>query len=87
MDNEADDSESDVVNHLLRDYEKTLDDLKRENRLEKDARFAFAELAAKVKAEVDRRTGADRRATPRAVPDRRVNNQNEPSDSDTVESA
>ena len=87
MDNEADDSESDAVNHLLRDYEKTLDDLKRENRLEKEARFAFAELAAKVKAEVDRRTGIDRRAAPRDVPDRRVHNQKEPSESDTVESA
>ena len=84
MDNEAD-RESDAINHLLRDYEKTFDDLKRENRLETEARFAFAELAAKVKAEVDRRTGADRRATPRAVPDRRVHNQTEPSD--TVEPA
>jgi len=75
-----DDEPPDTINHLLRDYEKTLDDLKREDRLEKEAPTAFAELAAKVKAEVERRSGADRRAQPRRTGDRRICNEMLPSD-------
>jgi hypothetical protein len=67
-----DDEAPDVITHLLLDYEKTLHDLKRQDRLEKEAPTAFAELAAKVKAEVDRRSGIDRRAGIRVTPDRRV---------------
>jgi hypothetical protein len=80
-----DDEAPDVITHLLLHYEKTFDDLKREHRLEREAPTAFAELAAKVKAEVDRRSGIDRRAAPRAATDRRVRNEMQPSD--TVESA
>jgi hypothetical protein len=80
-----DDEAPDVITHLLRDYEKTFHNLKREDRLEKEASTMFSELAAKVKAEVDRRKGMDRRATPRVTTDRRVRNELQPSD--TVESA
>ena len=80
-----DDEPPDTITHLLRDYEKTLDDLKREDRLEEEAPTAFAELAAKVKAEVERRSGAERRAQPRRTGDRRVRNEMLPSD--TAESA
>ena len=79
------DEAPDTITHLLRDYEKTLDDLKREHRLEKEAPTAFAELAAKVKAEVERRSGAERRARSRWTPDRRVSDETVPPD--TVESA
>jgi hypothetical protein len=70
-----DDEAPDVITHLLRDYEKTFHDLKREDRLEKEASTTFSELAAKVKAEVDRRTGIDRRTAPRVTPDRRVSKE------------
>ena len=80
-----DDEAPDAITHLLRDYEKTLHDLKRKDRLVKEAPTAFAELAAKVKAEVDRRTGIDRRAEARRTGDRRLWNEMQPSD--TVESA
>jgi hypothetical protein len=66
-----DDEAPDVITHLLRDYEKSLDALKKEDRLVQEAPTKFAELAAKVKAEVERRTGMDRRAGPRPTPDRR----------------
>jgi hypothetical protein len=79
------DEPADTITHLLRDYEKTLEDLKRAHRLEKEAPTAFAELAAKVKAEVERRGGAERRARSRMTPDRRVSNGMPPPD--TVESA
>jgi len=79
-----DDEAPDVITHLLRDYEKTLDDLKRQHRLEQEAPTAFAELAAKVKAEVDRRTGLDRRTQPRSTADRRTRSESQLSD--TVES-
>jgi hypothetical protein len=65
------DDEADVITHLLRDYEKTLDDLKKEHRLVQEAPTKFAELAAKVKAEVERRSGVDRRASTRPTADRR----------------
>jgi hypothetical protein len=65
------DDEADVITHLLRDYEKTLDDLKKEHRLVQEAPTKFAELAAKVKAEVERRSGVDRRASARPTADRR----------------
>jgi hypothetical protein len=55
-----DDEAPDVITHLLRDYEKTLDALKKEHRLVQEAPTKFAELAAKVKAEVERRSGVDR---------------------------
>ena len=70
-----DDDAPDTITHLLRDYEKTLDDLKREQRLEKEAPTTFAELAAKVTAEVERRSGAERRGKPRTTGDRRVRNE------------
>ncbi len=79
-----DDEPPDTINHLLRDYEKTFGDLKRKDRLEREASTTFAELAAKVKAEIDRRTGADRRVEPRPTGDRRLRNEIQPSD--TVES-
>ena len=79
------DDAPDTITHLLRDYEKTLDDLKRERRLEKEAPTTFAELAAKVTAEVERRSGAERRGKPRKTGDRRVQNEKLPSD--TAESA
>ncbi len=79
------DEPPDTITHLLRDYEKTFDDLKRKDRLEREASTTFAELAAKVKAEIDRRTGIDRRAEPRATGDRRIKNEIQPSD--TAESA
>ena len=84
--NEADDKESDAITHLLRDYEKTLDDLKREDRLEQEAPTTFAELAAKVKAEVERRTAEQTGdAQPRAT-ERRVDRR-ELQPSETVEPA
>jgi hypothetical protein len=80
-----DDEAPDVITDLLRDYERTFHTLKRQDRLEKEASTTFSELAAKVKAEVDRRNGIDRRAAPRAATDRRV--RNELQSPDTVESA
>jgi len=80
MTNNVDDGESDAINHLLRDYEKTLDGLKRDDRLQEQASTTFAELAAKVKAEVDRRRGVDRRAEVRATERRAVRTQHEPSE-------
>jgi hypothetical protein len=73
-----DDEAPDVINHLLRDYEKALDSLKKEHRLVQDAPTTFAELAARVKAEVDRRSGVDRRADPRATADRRTGQRRAP---------
>ena len=73
-----DDEAPDVINHLLRDYEKTLDSLKKEHRLVQDAPTTFAELAASVKAEVDRRSGVDRRVDPRATADRRTGQRRAP---------
>jgi len=80
-----DDGEPDTINHLLRDYEKTLDGLKRQDRLQEHASTTFAELAAKVKAEVDRRAGVDRRAHARG-PERRAI-QTHPQPSESAESA
>jgi hypothetical protein len=74
------DDAPDTITHLLRHYERTLDDLKREQRLEKEAPTTFAELAAKVTAEVERRSGAERRGKPRRTGDRRVQNEKLPSD-------
>jgi hypothetical protein len=82
---ERDDGESDPINHLLRNYEKTLDVLKREDRLQEQASTTFAELAAKVKAEVDRRSGIDRRAHARASERRAVRTREQLSE--TAESA
>ena len=65
------DDEPDIITHLLRDYEKALDTLKKEHRLVQEAPTKFAELAAKVKAEVERRSGVDRRAAARPTVDRR----------------
>jgi hypothetical protein len=78
------DDEADVITHLLRDYEKTLDDLKKEHRLVQDAPTKFAELAAKVQAEVERRSGVDRRAAARPTAERRGRIEN--LQSDTAES-
>jgi hypothetical protein len=66
-----DDEAPDVITHLLRDYEKTLDALKKEHRLVQEAPTKFAELAAKVKAEVERRSGVDRRSAARPTAERR----------------
>jgi hypothetical protein len=78
------DDEADVITHLLRDYEKTLDDLKKEHRLVQDAPTKFAELAAKVQAEVERRSGVDRRAAGPPTAERRGRIEN--LQSDTAES-
>jgi hypothetical protein len=75
---DMDDDGPDVITHLLRDYERTFHNLKRQDRLEKEASTTFSELAAKVKAEVDRRNGIDRRTTPRVTSDRRVRNELQP---------
>ena len=85
MTNDVDDGESDTINRLLRAYEKTLDGLKRDDRLQEQASTTFAELAAKVKAEVDRRRGIDRRAEARATERRAMRPQHQPSE--TAESA
>jgi hypothetical protein len=68
-----DDNPADVINELLQGYEKELSRLQQQQRLLEDAPTTFGELASRVHAEVERRIAADRRAEPRATPDRRVN--------------
>jgi hypothetical protein len=57
------------LDKLLKEFEGQLADLQKDGSLATEAPRVFREFAA----EVDRRTGQDRRARPRAAPDRRQN--------------
>jgi len=61
----------DPITAMLHECETALTDLKAKHKLTEDGVKPFAELASKVRAEIDRRAGVDRRAVPRETPDRR----------------
>jgi hypothetical protein len=65
------DQDSDEIADLLRGCEEALSELKENHRLVQDGGKAFAELASKLRVEMERRSGADRRAQSRAADDRR----------------
>lgn len=66
-----DDHTPDAITSLLLAYEKVLKRLKRRRTLTANASTTFAELASRVDAEIDRRSGVERRADLRATLDRR----------------
>jgi hypothetical protein len=61
------------IEAALADCEDQVDNLKRENRLLRDASGTFGALAERLNAslESERRRGTDRRSLPRAADDRR----------------
>jgi hypothetical protein len=63
--------ESDEIAEVLRACEETLSVLKENHRLVQDSGKAFAELASKMRAEIERRSGAERRTGTRDDTDRR----------------
>ena len=70
------DDSGDVINDLLRGYEKELSRLEQQQRLLEDAPSTFGALASRVLAEIERRKAADRRHTARAdSADRRVSSR------------
>lgn len=64
-------SGADDITRVLLECESTLRLLQMQGRLTTDGLAAFAELAGRVRKELERRREADRRATPRSAPDRR----------------
>jgi hypothetical protein len=65
-------TDSDEVAAVLRDCEEALIELKESDRLLQDGHQAFAALASKMRAEIERRSGLDRRTGPRVTNDRRA---------------
>lgn len=66
-----DDQTPDAMTSLLLAYEKVLKRLKRRRTLTANASTTFAELATRVDAEIDRRSGVERRGDFRATTNRR----------------
>jgi hypothetical protein len=67
-----DDTGEDAINDLLRGYEQELIRLEKQKRLLQDAPTTFGAFASRVKAEIERRVRADRRAVSRGTADRRA---------------
>ena len=63
--------DDDPIIDMLRECEKTLNELKEKQKLAEVGLKPFADLAAKVRAEIERRAGADRRNEVRQTPERR----------------
>lgn len=66
-----DDESSDPITSLLHAYEKALKRLKRQQTLTEHAPTTFRELASRVTAEIERRSGVQRRAVVRSTTERR----------------
>lgn len=62
----------DEVTTVLLECEETLRTLHQQRRLTAGALKSFSELAARLRGEMDRRQGRDRRANPRTTPERRL---------------
>ncbi len=73
----ADHSSPDPITCLLGAYEKALKRLKRDRTLIERAPKTFGELAARVEAEIERRSGVDRRAVVRGPIERRATLQSD----------
>jgi hypothetical protein len=56
--------EKDEINAMLVAYEKTLQQLKATDRLSDEGAQTFGDLAAKLRAVIERRVTADRRGVP-----------------------
>jgi hypothetical protein len=69
------DQDHDEIADLLRECEDALIELKENQRLVQDGGKAFAELASRLRMELERRTGTDRRAEIRAA-ERRTDRAN-----------
>lgn len=63
--------DDDPITDMLRECERTLNELKEKHKLAEVGLKPFADLAAKVRAEIERRAGADRRNEVRKTPERR----------------
>ena len=62
----------DQIGVVLRECEETLRTLSAQGRLTVNALSAFADLAARIRQEMERRKQLDRRETSRGTPDRRA---------------
>lgn len=74
-----DEQSPDPITRLLRDYEKALERLKRQRTLTEHAPTTFGELASRVEAEIERRSGVDRRAGVRGTTERRESHRSDES--------